>query len=142
MGLNSEIEPASENTIADLAIIMWEIQQSHKDMMKVIEGSINYDSLSIPFEEKNIEMSTITLKQVYRCYDDCKRSGCPSHIASLTLQNTSMAYTFEDGQGCTYYFEHNALETFVSLLSKMSESDASCVDVGQIYKSTIENLQK
>ena len=44
-------------------------------------------------------MAIIKRQITYRCYDDCKQSGCPTHEATLEVQTTSQAYTFNlDGR--------------------------------------------
>lgn len=34
-------------------------------------------------------MSTLKQSEVFRCFDDCKQEGCPSHDMRVEIQNTS-----------------------------------------------------
>lgn len=72
-------------------------------------------------------MATIIHTQKYRCSDDCLQSGCPSHEAKLIYQSTSDAYTFENGNGCTKYFERGELEAFIILLKGLDRID--CIQI-------------
>lgn len=69
-------------------------------------------------------MSTIIKTIKYRCSDDCKISGCPSHEAVLAYQSVSDAYSFENGKGEIYYFERGELESFITLLKELNRLDA------------------
>lgn len=61
-------------------------------------------------------MSTWNLETTYRCSDDCKQSGCPSHKLKLSYNNTSESFSLlADGK---YVFggDINLLESFLELL--------------------------
>jgi len=34
-------------------------------------------------------MATLKNEIKYSCFNDCKQSGCPSHLMTLSIQNTS-----------------------------------------------------
>ena len=65
-------------------------------------------------------MATVTLKEKYSCFDDCRAEGCPEHEATLSFQTVSNHYTFENGKGEKYSFEQGELETMVELLKQLS----------------------
>lgn len=69
-------------------------------------------------------MATITHTLSYRCSNDCKMEGCPSHEAKLIYQSCSDAYTFENGKGETKYFERGELEALIILLKGLDRADA------------------
>lgn len=73
-------------------------------------------------------MATINLKRKYRCSDDCKQSGCPSHEAELEYMSVTDAYTFT-GRKTVYYFERNELETLIELLVDLEEIRADGVQI-------------
>ena len=71
-------------------------------------------------------MTTIKREITYRCYDDCKPQGCPTHVATLEVQTTSQAYTFNlDGR--ELYFERGELEVMLDLIALVDRVD--CVDI-------------
>jgi len=66
-------------------------------------------------------MATVVLKKVYRCFDDCKQSGCPTHEAVLEFNTVTNSYKYMNGSGTTYRFEQGELEAFVTLLKELHE---------------------
>lgn len=71
-------------------------------------------------------MAIIKRQLTYRCYDDCLQSGCPTHEATLEVQTTSQAYTFNlDGR--ELYFERGELEALLDLIVIIGRVD--CVDI-------------
>ena len=71
-------------------------------------------------------MTTIRRELTYRCYDDCRPQGCPTHVATLEIQTTSQAYTFNlDGR--ELYFERGELEAMIELIVITNRSD--CVTI-------------
>ena len=71
-------------------------------------------------------MTTIRRELTYRCYDDCKSQGCPTHVATLEVQTTSQAYTFNlDGR--ELYFERGELEALLDLIALVDRVD--CVTI-------------
>ena len=72
-------------------------------------------------------MATIKWQLTYRCFDDCLQSGCPTHEATLEVQTTSQAYTFNlDGR--ELYFERGELEAMIELIEKIDRVD--CITIG------------
>ena len=69
-------------------------------------------------------MSTIINKILYSCSNDCKIQGCPTHVAELTYQSTSDAYSFNNGKGHIINFERNELESFIKLLKQLNRIDS------------------
>lgn len=74
-------------------------------------------------------MANVILKEKYRCYDDCKMSGCPDHEATLEFQTVSAAYSFDNGRGDKYSFEPGELEAMIKLLKKLSERRADSLSI-------------
>ena len=71
-------------------------------------------------------MATIKRQITYRCYDDCLQSGCPTHEATLEVQTTSQAYTFNlDGR--ELFFERGELEALLDLIVIIGRVD--CVTI-------------
>ena len=71
-------------------------------------------------------MAIIKRQLTYRCYDDCLQSGCPTHEATLEVQTTSQAYTFNlDGR--ELFFERGELEVIMDLIVITNRSD--CVTI-------------
>lgn len=68
-------------------------------------------------------MANCIREKEYRCYDDCKMEGCPSHKATLTFQSVSNHYTFDDGRGTVHYFNQGALQAFIDLLKELDRVD-------------------
>lgn len=66
-------------------------------------------------------MATVVLKNVYRCFDDCKQEGCPTHESTLEFNTVTNSYKFMNGVGTTYHFEQGELESFVKLLKELHE---------------------
>ena len=50
-------------------------------------------------------MSTVIIKEKYRCRDDCKMSGCPSHEMELTFETVTNSYTFKTQDKTTFIEE-------------------------------------
>ena len=72
-------------------------------------------------------MAIIKRQITYRCYDDCKPQGCPTHEATLEVQTTSQAYTFNlDGR--ELFFERGELEVMIELIEKINRVD--CITIG------------
>ncbi len=67
-------------------------------------------------------MATVVLKKEYRCFDDCKQEGCPSHTAVLEFQTASNMYTFDNGKGDVLCFEQGEIQILVDLLKELSAS--------------------
>lgn len=71
-------------------------------------------------------MSTITREIKYTCSNDCKWSGCPSHIATMTMQTTASVFEFkfhkEDEDGI--WFDYDSLEAFLKLVEELNISRA------------------
>jgi hypothetical protein len=65
-------------------------------------------------------MSTSELKRTYRCWNDCRMEGCPSHEATLTFQSVSDALTFDDGRGQKFHIQTPELEAFLDMLQELS----------------------
>ena len=59
-------------------------------------------------------MATIKKGITYRCNDDCRMEGCPSHKATLEFQSVSDCYHFNIN-GQEIYLERGAMEAFVDL---------------------------
>lgn len=76
-------------------------------------------------------MGLITLKQNYRCSDDCVQSGCPSHEAVLEYMSVTDSYTFKSDRQ-EKYFERGELEAFIELLDKMGKLRADGVHIREI----------
>jgi hypothetical protein len=76
-------------------------------------------------------MATNKLRRNYRCSDDCEQSGCPSHMAVLTHQSASDAYSFDNGKGQIANFERGELECFISLLKELNEFRMDSIDVNR-----------
>lgn len=71
-------------------------------------------------------MAIIQRHLSYRCYDDCRPQGCPTHVATLEVQTTSQAYTFNlDGR--ELYFERGELEALLDLIVIIGRVD--CVTI-------------
>lgn len=64
-------------------------------------------------------MATRIATHQYRCYNDCEMSGCPGHTATLELQTTSDAYTFDDGISNTYHFNPAILNVLYTLVREV-----------------------
>lgn len=65
-------------------------------------------------------MSSVSVK--YNCYNDCKQSGCPGHIAVVTYHGTSDIYCFDDGkneENSKRFFDPTELQIFIDSLKKM-----------------------
>ncbi len=69
-------------------------------------------------------MSKVIREKEYRCSDDCRMEGCPSHTAKLTFYSVSDGYEFDNGHGGTYTFERGELEAFIDLLKNLDRADA------------------
>lgn len=73
-------------------------------------------------------MAIIKRQLTYRCYDDCKQSGCPTHEATLEVQTTSQAYTFNlDGR--ELFFDRGELEVMLKLICSIGRSDCVTLEV-------------
>lgn len=71
-------------------------------------------------------ISIIKRQLTYRCYDDCKQAGCPTHEATLEVQTTSQDYTFNlDGR--ELFFERGELEALLDLIVIIGRVD--CVTI-------------
>lgn len=68
-------------------------------------------------------MATIELKKEYSCHNDCKMMGCPKHTATLIFHSVSDSYTYSDGKGKEYYFNHGELQSLVDLLKSLDRAD-------------------
>ncbi len=68
-------------------------------------------------------MSNCVREIKYRCFNDCKGWGCPSHDGKLQFQSTSNAYHFTmDGK--EYYFDEAELQAMIDLLKSLGRTDA------------------
>lgn len=70
-----------------------------------------------------MHMATIKKQKIYRCNDDCIQAGCPGHVATLTIQTTSDAYSFEARGFEPKHFERNELQTLMDLLKEVDRAD-------------------
>jgi len=69
-------------------------------------------------------MANVIRELVYRCSDDCKTSGCPSHIGRLEYQSCADAYTFTmDGK--VIHLERGELDAMLRLLKSLDRSDSA-----------------
>lgn len=68
-------------------------------------------------------MATVERKIIYRCSDDCRWGGCPSHVGKLTFQSTSDAYMF-DMDGKVMHFERGELDAMLRLLKSLGRVDS------------------
>lgn len=66
-------------------------------------------------------MSKTTVKETYRCMNDCLPQGCPSHEASLTYESVSDSMLFDDGKGSQISMQAPEIGAFLSLLSELRE---------------------
>jgi hypothetical protein len=83
-------------------------------------------------------MSTSRYQHVYKCWNDCQPSGCPSHVAYLTYQSVSNSLHFytHDGQEVEMlYMQTPELEAFLSMLYKIARSHVE-------IETCINNAQK
>lgn len=64
-------------------------------------------------------MSLTKLEMKYRCSDDCKQSGCPSHVAEMEYQSVTDILHFKDGYQTEFYLERGSLNAFLTLLAKL-----------------------
>ncbi len=71
-------------------------------------------------------MSTRARKISYRCDNDCRMEGCPGHVLTGTLQDTSDVVIIEDEKG-TYVFsgDINRTNALIDILSSLDYNDAS-----------------
>lgn len=68
---------------------------------------------------------------IYRCFNDCRMEGCPTHKGILEFQSCSNAYTFNmDGE--VYFFEQGKLQAMVDLLKSLNRLDA--IDLKSDFK--------
>lgn len=63
-------------------------------------------------------MSTLKIEEKYRCYNDCKYEGCPSHIMKVEIQTVSdsIHLTFD---GHDYWFDPTTVSLFFKLLKEL-----------------------
>ncbi len=72
-------------------------------------------------------MTIIKRQLTYRCYDDCKQSGCPTHEATLEIETVTQSYTFNlDGR--EIFFDRGELEAMIELIEKINRVD--CITIG------------
>lgn len=71
-------------------------------------------------------MATVKKEITYRCYDDCKMSGCPSHKGILKFQSVSNAYNF-NMNGKEYFFEEGELQAMIDLIKSLGRVD--CIKI-------------
>ncbi len=64
-------------------------------------------------------MATIKREIEFRCDNDCKQSGCPSHKGVFTFQTTATVFCWSvDGKET--WFDYNQLEAFTNILKEVS----------------------
>jgi len=64
-------------------------------------------------------MATIKIQKKFSCYEECDRTGCPSHTAELTFQSSSNYYSFDNGKGKIVQFEQGELQALTDLLFEL-----------------------
>lgn len=67
-------------------------------------------------------MSKTKLEHRYRCWNDCKMEGCPSHVATLEFQSVTDALHFTDGKGAEIYMQTPELEALLLMLNTLSKN--------------------
>lgn len=69
-------------------------------------------------------MGVLEAKKDYYCDEDCERSGCPGHTATLKFYSTSNGYEFNDGQGNRMVMGVNLAEAMLSMFKHYSDTRA------------------
>jgi len=71
-------------------------------------------------------MANVKREITYRCRDDCRMEGCPSHEGTLEFQSTSNHYHFIMN-GKDKYFEQNELQAIIDLIDSLNRAD--CIQI-------------
>lgn len=71
-------------------------------------------------------MTNVIREIIYRCRDDCRMEGCPSHKGTLQFQSVSNAYKF-NMDGKEYFFEEGELQAMIDLIKDLNRVD--CIQI-------------
>ena len=74
-------------------------------------------------------MARPKLELEYRCDEDCERSGCPGHTASMTFHSVSNHYEYDNGKGEKMWFDRAEAETIIELFRQHGKRRADTVKV-------------
>ena len=74
-------------------------------------------------------MGQLTATREYRCDNDCERSGCPGHTATLKFNSIANIYQFDDGNGQTLLLDLSLAEAMIDMFRHYSETRADTVKV-------------
>ena len=59
----------------------------------------------------------------YRCTDDCKQSGCPTHIATFSISHATDTYSIDWGKGEKSYFDNSQMALILQFAEKISDKN-------------------
>ena len=71
----------------------------------------------------------------YRCNNDCRIAGCPSHKGILEFQSCSNAYHF-NMNGRDLFFEEGELQAMIDLIRSLNRVD--CVKLTRVEDTNKE----